>query len=482
MNQAQELRKHVSMETVSLGGEQFFKINQVDSMRPFFMSIVSDANHWMYIASNGGLTAGRKNPEYALFPYYTDDKIIDSAEITGSKSIFQVQTPEGWQVWEPFSERFSYRYAITRNLYKSVYGNKILFEEINHDLGLTFRYQWCSGKRFGFVKNAELTNTSSTACTVRLLDGIQNIMPYGVPSDLQRSTSNLVDAYKRSELEPAAGIGIYALSAIIVDKAEPSEALKANVAWMCGLDKVQYLLSSAQLGTFRQGGEVVTEQDVKGEKGAFFVSTTLTVPATGIQQWKIVANVNQTQAGVIGLSQWLLSEKDVAAAIDADVADGTQGLVKLVAGSDGLQRTADELGNARHFSNVLFNIMRGGIFDQDYQIEKADFSRYLASANKVLTASQAVFLASLPDTFTRETLKSSALAQQDADLVRLAFEYLPLKFSRRHGDPSRPWNYFSINTESEADGSKVLDYEGNWRDLFQNWEALACSYPEFIDG
>jgi len=59
---------------------------------------------------------------------------------------------------------------------------------------------------------------------------------------------------------------------------------------------------------------------------------------------------------------------------------------------------------------------------------------------------------------------------------------LPLKFSRRHGDPSRPWNKFSINTRDERDGSKILDYEGNWRDIFQNWEALAHSYPEFIEG
>jgi hypothetical protein len=58
---------------------------------------------------------------------------------------------------------------------------------------------------------------------------------------------------------------------------------------------------------------------------------------------------------------------------------------------------------------------------------------------------------------------------------------MPLKFSRRHGDPSRPWNKFSINTRNEIDGSKILDYEGNWRDIFQNWEALAHSYPEFIE-
>ena len=59
-------------------------------------------------------------------------------------------------------------------------------------------------------------------------------------------------------------------------------------------------------------------------------------------------------------------------------------------------------------------------------------------------------------------------------------EYLPLKFSRRHGDPSRPWNKFSINTRGD-DGKKLLDYEGNWRDIFQNWEALAVSYPGFLE-
>ncbi|MEM9987145.1 MAG: hypothetical protein AAF804_18785, partial [Bacteroidota bacterium] len=37
-------------------------------------------------------------------------------------------------------------------------------------------------------------------------------------------------------------------------------------------------------------------------------------------------------------------------------------------------------------------------------------------------------------------------------------------------------------TRNEEDGSKVLDYEGNWRDIFQNWEALVHSFPDFIEG
>ncbi|MBL7795329.1 MAG: hypothetical protein JNJ90_02405 [Saprospiraceae bacterium] len=462
--------------------ERYLRIANSDRMRPFLMSIVSDSNHWMFISSNGGLTAGRKNPEYALFPYYTDDKITESADLTGSKSVFQVHTRDEVLVWEPFSDRFLDRYAVSRNLYKSVFGNKIIFEEINHTLGLSFRYQWNSSKKFGFVRKAELVNTSDAECRVVLLDGIRNIMPCGVPSSLQATTSNLVDAYKRSELERSTGIGIFALSAIIVDKAEPSEALKANIAWHTGLENVTHLLSSLQLNAFRQKRHVQAERDVKGEKGAYFVSTDLVLAGGARKTWSITANVNQTQTQVVALRQWLLSAADPAEQLRQDIDAGTQNLIQLVAGADGLQFSSDVLNDTRHFSNVLFNIMRGGIFDYNYQIEKQDFISYLQKANKVVAARNGAFVGGLQEAFSLSALRDALQKENDADLMRLGLEYLPLKFSRRHGDPSRPWNYFSINTEHETDGSKVLDYEGNWRDIFQNWEALACSFPEFVEG
>jgi len=56
---------------------------------------------------------------------------------------------------------------------------------------------------------------------------------------------------------------------------------------------------------------------------------------------------------------------------------------------------------------------------------------------------------------------------------------LPLTFGRRHGDPSRPWNHFEIKLKDE-NGDRLLSYQGNWRDIFQNWEALGLSYPNFV--
>ena len=53
-------RATTSGEEITISGETFYKITAVDRMRPFFMSIVSHSDHWMFISSTGGLTAGLK--------------------------------------------------------------------------------------------------------------------------------------------------------------------------------------------------------------------------------------------------------------------------------------------------------------------------------------------------------------------------------------------------------------------------------------
>ena len=211
MSTAQQAQE--SLKAIEINGETFFQIENVERLRPFFMSIVSASNHWMFIGSNGGLTAGRKNAEFSLFPYYSDDKIIESTEITGPKTVVQFTYDNVLINWEPFSKFGTEKFNITRNLYKNQYGNKVIFEEINNDLDLAFQYEWSSSDKYGFIRKASLTNNGS-AKEIRLLDGLQNIIPYGVGSDLQMKQSNLVDAYKRNELDTASGLGIFALSAV----------------------------------------------------------------------------------------------------------------------------------------------------------------------------------------------------------------------------------------------------------------------------
>jgi hypothetical protein len=472
--------KSPEMSQITIDQEVFFKISDEEEMRPFFMSIVSDSNHWMFISSNGALSAGRKNSEFALFPYYTDDKITESAEFTGSKTIIKVFQKEGFTIWEPFSIR-NLSVNVKRNLYKSIYGNSIIFEEINEDLGLVFKYRWRNSNLYGFIRETEIENISSSEIELSIVDGLQNILPSGVGSDLQNRTSNLVDAYKRNELDTSSNIGIYALSATIVDKAEPNESLTANIAWSLGWKNPQILLSSLQLQNFRENKRIQNETDVKGEKGAYFLVNDLNLGAKTSKKWKIITNVNQSLSDVISLSKSLKEDQNLEENISKDLSAGTQNLLKLVNAADGIQRTADLRDDARYYSNTLFNIMRGGIFDDQYHIEKQDFLQSIQKRNAIIFEEQKSLLSDLPAIFTKFEISEIVEKSGNEDLKRLSSEYLPLKFSRRHGDPSRPWNKFSIETQSEIDGSKILNYEGNWRDIFQNWEALAHSFPAFSE-
>ena len=466
---------------VTINNETFYKIANYDQMPAFFMSIVSDCDHWLFISSLGGLTAGRENADNALFPYGTDDKITDSSDFTGSKTLILASKQNKRSLWEPFSHRYTGVYTCERNLYKNVYGDKLIFEEVNHDLNLAFRYSWMTSDKFGFIKTSEIFNLGNDDTIINILDGIENILPYGVSKNLQQEYSCLVDAYKKNELESATGLGIYSMSSILVDRAEPSEALSATCVWSHGLANSTKLLSSRQLNDFRQGKKLSQETDIRGTRGAYFVNSEFNLVKHGNQSWHIVADINQGPAAVKNLMAYIQADKNIDNDIQQDIQLGCENLARIVGNADGLQVTADTLSSNHHFSNVLFNVMRGGLFDNNYAIEKTDLIAFINTINSDTFKNSSAFLNDLPESMHYSTLISAAEKTGNQNLIRACYEYLPLTFSRRHGDPSRPWNKFSISLKNN-DGSKRLNYEGNWRDIFQNWEALSFSIPNFVEG
>jgi hypothetical protein len=465
---------------VHIDGEKYYQISNFDQMQPFFISLASDSNHWMYISSTGGLTAGRKNPDYALFPYYTDDKISESSEITGSKTIFHVKINGETKLWEPFSERQAGTYQLERSIAKSVIGNKLIFTEKNIDLGLTFSYKWMNADDFGWIKKSSLNNDSNENIEVYVVDGLQNVLPSGIDRVTQNTFSTLVDGYKKTELVENCGLALFRMESILVDKAEPSESLRANTIWSYGLENADYLLSSRQLNSIRNGQKPQHETEAKGVRGALFVCTNVELAGKNSKEWYFVAEVSQDIAAVNNLIDFIENTEYIPTIIDENVQKGTEALKNIVAQADGIQQTADENGMARHFANVLFNTMRGGIYSNNYQINSTFFAKHIQHFNKKCADKHSAFLSSLSGEIEYSELEKRVTAQNDPQLYRLFLEYLPLTFSRRHGDPSRPWNLFSINIKDE-NGDKLLSYQGNWRDIFQNWEALSLSYPAFIN-
>lgn len=91
-----------SEEFVSLDGERHYLIRDIDSLSPFFVSLASRDDHWLFISSTTGLTAGRVAPEFALFPYLPVDKIHESNQHTGALTYLKVGTGGQSQLWAPF--------------------------------------------------------------------------------------------------------------------------------------------------------------------------------------------------------------------------------------------------------------------------------------------------------------------------------------------------------------------------------------------
>jgi hypothetical protein len=469
----------VQGKMVDFQGKPYYCIENYDNMSPFFLSVISDSDIWMFVSSSGALTAGRCNPDNALFPYYNDDRIHDSKNTTGGKTLIMATINGKINFWEPLSNRYEGLYETSRNMYKRPLGNDIIFEEINHDLKLAFYCRWTNCHRFGIVREAAITSLGHQTVTIRILDGIQNILPAGVDRGTQLAYSTLLDGYKKNELLPENGIGIYTLSSLLTDRAEPAESLQSTTVWSAGLHRDHVLLSSTQLDAFRKGKAISTETDIRARRGAYFIESTFELPRGKRKNWFIQADLKQDLVQLTELKDFLQREPHPENILISELQKSDEILEQLVARSDGLQLGRDQHMNFRHFSVTLFNIMRGGIFEYNNTIHKDDFLKFLRTSNVSLYQKYRDALENLPVIMTLNDI-SGFFNQKDNHLKRLLYEYLPLSFSRRHGDPSRPWNDFAIHIRDE-DGNRILNYQGNWRDVFQNWEALALSFPEFIE-
>jgi len=465
-------------ELVIRDGEPFYKINNYNRIPSFFMTVVSGSDHWMFVSSTGGLSCGRRNSDNALFPYYTDDKIHDACSNTGPQTTLLVEKCGKTYLWKPFGQDVNV-YRVERNLFKNHIGNKLIFEELNHDLGLMFSYSWSTGNRFGFVKTSTLRNVGDVDLQINALDGLRNLLPYGVTEKLQADTSTLVDAYKQAEAVQGLPAALYTMSSGLTDRAEPSESLRATVVWCTGLESPHLLLSEDQVETFSTGLPLSPEVSSHGKRGAFFAQSSFALVSGMEKSWMMSADVNQGPSQVSALFK-AIDQGISLSSIEQDINAGSNRLLQMVGSADGCQLSSDTLTSGRHFSNTLFNIMRGGTFYDEYSFPPGDFLDFVDTWNNPLKKKFEDLLNAQDKPCSLASVLGLARACGDTDMERMVLEYLPLTFSRRHGDPSRPWNRFSIDNRN-PDGSDKLYYQGNWRDIFQNWEALSISYPEFAE-
>ena len=457
------------MAFTSIAGEPHVSIPDVDHLPPFLMNVVGNGDLWMFLGSNGGMTAGRRDPDLAIFPYQTVDKLLAIPEASGPVCLIEAEGT----LWEPGRGAAA---AGGRHLHKHVCGSSVVFEELHEPLGLRLRWQLAASDEFGVVRRCTLENIGRRPISVRLLDGWHQMLAPGVGQHTYERYSYLAAAYLRHEFLAGSGLLVSCLNAAISDRPQPAESLRAAVAWSVGHRSPTRSGSTRCIDRFRAGDSVRAAAGVtRGTFGCYLVEDAATLVPGESLEWFTVADTGLDHAAVVALHERLGGGERLREALAESVRAEANGIRQRVAAADGLQASADRTAAAHHFSNTLFNIMRGGIPVAGHLCPGGDVSRFVAARNAPVHARHRDWLETLGD-LDIDALVAAAAGRGDPQLSRIIREYLPICFSRRHGDPSRPWNRFTIATRG-ADGRPVLGYAGNWRDIFQNWEALAISHP-----
>ena len=91
---------------VERAGETYYRIEHAEALPPFLTSVVSDSDHWLFVGSNGALTAGRQSSKLALFPYTTEDKLLDSVDTAGPHTSLIVERDGKARLWQPLAGRW----------------------------------------------------------------------------------------------------------------------------------------------------------------------------------------------------------------------------------------------------------------------------------------------------------------------------------------------------------------------------------------
>ena len=320
---------------IEMDGEAYYRIAHSDSIPTFLMSIPSDTDLWMFVASNGGLAAGRADADGSLFPYETVDRLYDSAHHCGPITLVRARREGVESVWEPFCAPGAKAAGIERHLYKSQVGNAVVFEEVNHALGLAFRYRWSAADAFGWVRTARLANLGYGEVTLQLLDGLRDVLPFGASLALYQQQSCLIDAYKHSECDPATGLAIYSLSARITDRAEAAEELRANIVWSHGLPLAKISLSDSAIAAFRSNEPIPGDTLLTGRRGNYLMNATLTLAPGANHVWHTLADAKRDPVAIVARGEQLQCGGDLTSAIETALAEATHSLMANVGSADG---------------------------------------------------------------------------------------------------------------------------------------------------
>ena len=417
------------MEQYSLRGDKFV-LRDYDRLRPFSSFLPGLAGirgipMWSFYTNRGQAMAsfGLHNKGNAMMEFSPANTMYETVELKGFRTFLKA---DGRYI-EPF---FRQNEEAARTM--EIERNALTIIEERQGLRMTVRYFILPNEAIGaLVRRVSIENTGGENREIEALDGLPQILPYGIDNSAYKEVSNLMrswsDVVNQERRAP-----IFKMRASGDDSAEVREI---NGGW--------YYCA------FSQGASLPIVYD----RDLIFGSDLTLIEARGF--------LLESVEGLLGKEQVFANKVPCAFAVTRKtLAPGETLDITAYAGyapsAEFLNARLERMGNpafadrkleeARAVANQLTADVRGhtadGLFDR--YIEQSYLDNFLRGG--------------YPFVFGEGT---------DRKVVHL--------FSRKHGDPERDYNFFSIAGEYYSQGN------GNYRDVCQNRRLDVSLHPEVGD-
>lgn len=406
------------MSNYSLQGDTFI-IEDYDKL-PAFSSFlpglagIKGIPLWVYYTNRGqGINSfGIHNKSNAIMEFNPANTAYENTAIKGFRTFIKCNGT----FFEPF---FSPDKNAKRTLY--IRKNSFTIEEVNHKYGLkvSIKYYVLPNDNFGaLVRSVQVANIGEATKKLEILDGMPKIIPYGIQNGAYKEMSNLLKSW--TDLKNIENnIPYYTMRASSDDSAEVSEIEGGYFYLSIGKEQVLPVIYDP---------EVIFDYD-----------TSLINPITFMEE-----NLD----GVLGKPQCFANK--VPCGFTATTASLTPVEVYKFTTMVGFIQNPDQINDRiQEVCSTEYLLMK--------EKQADSIVKELTSDVKTCTAvpmfDQYVEQCYL-DNFLRGGYPFVFNKGENKSVVHL--------FSRKHGDPERDYNFFSIAGEYYSQGN------GNFRDVSQN--------------
>jgi hypothetical protein len=180
-----------------------FVIDQYNDLIPFASFLpgiagVSGRPAWAFYVSRGQAIAsfGVRNKDGAFLEFFPADKAYQLTPSRGFRTFLKIT--ESGQTHEPFQRGAGQE--VRQRLY--ITDHEIGVEEINPRLGLNIRadmFTLPEAPVAGLVRRVEITNTSDRIKKIAIVDGLPQVLPYGMNQWILKFMSRTSEAFMRVE-------------------------------------------------------------------------------------------------------------------------------------------------------------------------------------------------------------------------------------------------------------------------------------------